>query len=115
MFERRLVTPTAPGTCWAGMTGRDARAGTLLNEHISNSPITAGPARRLYLGKSPIELQLPGPSLTQSFRILACGAMSHGDEISREKDILKINFDTATGFAFTLQVPFPRYFSWCLL
>lgn len=53
--------------------------------------------------------------MTQSFRILACGAMSHGDEISREKDILKINFETATGFAFALQAPFPGYFSWCLL
>lgn len=78
---------------------------------MSNSSITAGPACRLYLGKTPIKLQPPGLSVTQSFRILACGAMSHGDEISREKDILKINFEAATDFAFVLQAPFPGYFS----
>ena len=37
--------------------------------------------------------------------------MSHGDEISREKDILKISFETATGRTFALEVPFPGYFS----
>lgn len=41
--------------------------------------------------------------------------MSHGDEISREKNILKISFETATCFAFALQVPFPGYFNWCPL
>jgi hypothetical protein len=40
--------------------------------------------------------------MTQHFRILACSAMSHGDEISREKDILKISFETAAGSAFPL-------------
>lgn len=39
--------------------------------------------------------------------------MSHGDEILREKkkNILKISFEIATGFAFALQAPFPGYFS----
>lgn len=49
--------------------------------------------------------------MTQSFRILACQTMSHGDEILRERSIFKISFETATGFVLVLEVSFPGYFS----
>lgn len=78
------------------------RTYALLDSRVLNTWIITSWALRLYLGKTPIEPQLPQSSLTQSFRILACGVMSHGDEISREKDILKISFETTTGSAFAL-------------
>lgn len=71
----------------------------------SNACLTAGWACRLYLGKTPIELGLPGPCIIQSFRMLACTSMSHADEISRDEDILKISLETTTGSALALPAP----------
>lgn len=94
---RRRLVPQSQEHVDSGVNIRGARVWSLLNQQNSHACITAGWAPRLYLGKTPIEFWLPEPCIIQSFRMLACSPMSHADEMSRDKGILKISTETATG------------------